>query len=91
MRWDFMKTLKILGVALILCAAAPAQWTTQQSGTTVRFRGVSAVSASVAWASGSGGTFARTTDGGATWHSSVVAGASQLDFRDVQGDRKSVV
>ena len=38
----------------------------------------------IAWASGSGGTYARTTDGGANWEASVVPGASQLDFRDVQ-------
>jgi hypothetical protein len=38
----------------------------------------------IAWASGSGGTYARTTDGGATWHSATVPGASELDFRDVQ-------
>ena len=38
----------------------------------------------VAWASGSNGTYARTTDGGATWQAAVVPGAAQLDFRDVQ-------
>jgi photosystem II stability/assembly factor-like uncharacterized protein len=60
-----------------------AQWTAQSSGSAVRFRGVSAVSQSVAWASGEKGTYARTTDGGATWQASTVAGASELDFRDV--------
>ena len=68
-----------------LCAIVQPQWTTQNSGTTARFRGVSAVSRTVAWASGNGGTYARTTDGGATWQSAVVPGAAQLDFRDVQG------
>jgi photosystem II stability/assembly factor-like uncharacterized protein len=62
---------------------ASAQWTTQPSGTTVRFRGVSAVSQRVAWASGDKGTFARTVDGGMTWASATVPGASELDFRDV--------
>ena len=38
----------------------------------------------IAWASGNGGTYARTTDGGVTWQAAVVPGASQLDFRDVQ-------
>ena len=70
---------------IMLLATLPlAQWTPQQSGTAARFRGVSAVSPMVAWASGSGGTYARTTDGGATWQAAVVAGAAQLDFRDVQ-------
>ena len=50
----------------------------------MRFRGVSAVSPMIAWASGNGGTYARTTDGGATWQSAVMPGAAQLDFRDVQ-------
>lgn len=69
---------------ILLCTAGLAQWTPQQSGTTARFRGVSAVSAKVAWASGIDGTYARTTDGGATWQAAAVPGASQLDFRDVQ-------
>lgn len=60
-----------------------AQWTNQSSGTSVRFRGVSAVSPLVAWASGDKGTVARTVDGGATWRSMVVPGATELDFRDV--------
>jgi photosystem II stability/assembly factor-like uncharacterized protein len=62
---------------------AQAQWKQQASGTSADFRGLSAVSATVAWASGTGGTFARTTDGGATWHAGRVAGAESLDFRDV--------
>jgi len=80
-----MRTIISLPVGgMLLAAVATAQWAPQQSGTTARFRGVSAASRTVAWASGSGGTYARTTDGGATWHSSVMAGAAQLDFRDVE-------
>src|SRR6185503_1029679 len=75
--------LRVLLCVMIFCAAGLAQWKPQQSGTTARFRGVSAVSPMIAWASGSGGTFARTTNGGATWEASVVPDASQLDFRDV--------
>jgi photosystem II stability/assembly factor-like uncharacterized protein len=71
-------------VVVLLSMVCWAQWTKQQSGTTARFRGVSAVSPMIAWASGSGGTYARTTDGGANWKSGVVPDASQLDFRDVQ-------
>lgn len=73
----------LTGVAL-LSAVAAAQWITQPSGTLARFRGVSAASRAVAWASGSGGTYARTTDSGATWQSAVVPDVSQLDFRDVE-------
>lgn len=80
-----MKTSTSLFLCVILlCTAGLAQWAPQRSGTTARFRGVSAATGVVAWASGNGGTYARTTDGGATWQDAVVPGASQLDFRDVQ-------
>src|SRR5215510_14365259 len=61
--------------------AAPS-WTMQTSGVSVRLRGVSAVSESVAWASGAGATVLRTTDGGATWQKLHVTDDT-LDFRDV--------
>ncbi|HLF85332.1 MAG TPA: hypothetical protein VI837_14255 [Blastocatellia bacterium] len=80
-----MKTTTALFLCIILLSTAGlAQWTPQQTGTTARFRGVSTASPMIAWASGAGGTYARTTDGGATWQAAVVPGASQLDFRDVQ-------
>lgn len=60
-----------------------AQWTTQSSGTSVELRGLSAVSLSVAWASGQKGTVIRTTDGGGTWTVATVAGAETLDLRAI--------
>ena len=59
-------------------------WQVQDSGTAASIRGISAVSESVCWFSGSGGTVARTTDGGATWESQPVTGYEALDFRDIQ-------
>ena len=44
-----------------------------------------AVSNSVVWAAGTGGTFVVTTDGGNTWKAGTVPGAENLQFRDVQG------
>ena len=80
-----MKRKLFLLLCIILCShQALAQWKTQESGTSADFRGVSAVNSSVAWASGSKGTYTRTTDGGATWRAQVVPGAEALDFRDVQ-------
>lgn len=64
-------------------ARSESRWEPQASNTKVRFRGVSAVSATVAWASGERGTYARTTDGGLTWQVGVVPEAAELDFRDV--------
>jgi photosystem II stability/assembly factor-like uncharacterized protein len=62
---------------------AQAQWMPQDSRTKARLRGISPVSRDIAWASGSGGTCLRTTDGGTTWVVRSVPGASGLDFRDV--------
>jgi photosystem II stability/assembly factor-like uncharacterized protein len=59
--------------------------TPQNSGTTQSLIAVSPVNKRVVWASGRGGTFAVTTDGGATWRSGVVPGAESLQFRDVEG------
>src|SRR5947209_7804604 len=77
-------------VAMLLPGATSAQWTPQRSNTTADLRGVSAVSARVAWASGTGGTVLRTTDGGRTWRADTVPGAGALDFRDVHGVSASV-
>jgi photosystem II stability/assembly factor-like uncharacterized protein len=80
----FKTTIYITLLLFISAAEARAQgWVAQTSGTTVRLRGVSAVNARVAWASGAGGTYARTTDGGRTWQAGQVPGAAELDFRDV--------
>jgi len=83
------KTILLLTICLsaalgaVLSVIAMAQWTPQTSGTTARLRGVSAVNAKVAWASGSRGTYVRTIDGGASWQAGTVPGAERLDFRDV--------
>jgi photosystem II stability/assembly factor-like uncharacterized protein len=57
----------------------------QRSGTASRLQAISPVSDRIAWASGVGGTYAVTTDGGDTWRSGVVPGADSLEFRDVEG------
>lgn len=64
--------------------------TPQNSGTTLGLISVSPVNSRVVWASGRGGTFAVTVDGGQTWRAGVVPGAEQLQFRDVQGVSDSV-
>ena len=55
----------------------------QISNTKESLRGVSAVSRSVAWASGTHGTYLRTLDGGGTWTPAQVPDAATLDFRAV--------
>ena len=64
--------------------------TPQNSGTTQGLIAVSPVNSRVVWASGRGGTFLLTTDGGATWKGAVVPGAEALQFRDVQGVSEKV-
>ena len=55
----------------------------QQSNTTALLIGISPVNERVVWVSGARGTYARTTDGGATWVAAQVPGAETLQFRDV--------
>lgn len=57
--------------------------TPQISGTDQLLIAVSPVDEQTAWASGAGGTFVRTEDGGETWMSGVVPGTDSLQFRDV--------
>ncbi|PYS69435.1 MAG: oxidoreductase, partial [Acidobacteria bacterium] len=71
----------LFSIVAVLLISAP-HWTTQKSGVTARLRGVSAVNQKVAWASGSGSTVLRTTDGGATWQKIFVS-SEALDFRDI--------
>jgi photosystem II stability/assembly factor-like uncharacterized protein len=68
-------------IVVVYALTAP-RWTTQTSGVNARLRGVSAVSERVVWASGSGATVLRTTDGGATWQKLNVT-SEALDFRDI--------
>ena len=67
---------------LSLPAFAQQPWTPVSSGTTAELRGLSVVSASVAWASGARGTVLRMSDG-AQWQAISVPGAEKLDFRDI--------
>jgi photosystem II stability/assembly factor-like uncharacterized protein len=55
----------------------------QSSGVTARLRGISAVNARVAWASGAANTILRTEDGGATWALVTSPTLDRLDFRDI--------
>ena len=54
------------------------------TGSTSHFRALSAVSADVAWVGGYDGVVLRTVNGGRTWKDVSPAGASSLQFRDIQ-------
>jgi photosystem II stability/assembly factor-like uncharacterized protein len=84
------RTFAILLIATFASAVSFAQESTHQpkltpqtSGTTQLLISVSPVNDRVVWASGQGGTYVVTTDGGTHWKAAVVPGAEALEFRDV--------
>jgi len=85
--------LALCGAIGVVSAAQPqVKLEPQDSGTTVRLRGISAVDANIAWASGREGTVLRTLDGGKHWTQVSVPDAKDLDFRDIEAfDAKTAV
>jgi photosystem II stability/assembly factor-like uncharacterized protein len=82
----------VLAVAATSVAFKPATppgnrdfaWQLTPTGSTARLRGLSVVSSSVVWTSGSMGTVLRTVNGGATWQSVGPPETSTLQFRDIE-------
>lgn len=88
-RWrkenNFVKLIKAVWIFIMfLSIPASAQWQKQNVETKASLRGLSVVSEKVVWASGTGGTVLRTTDGGANWSVTKVPNAEKLDFRDIE-------
>ncbi len=79
MRLHHLWLVLALGINLFAQQAIPAD-----SHTTESLRGVGLLAHGIAWASGTHGTYLRSTDGGHTWSAAQVPGAASLDFRDVQ-------
>jgi photosystem II stability/assembly factor-like uncharacterized protein len=80
-----MRFLLTLFATALATASAFAQTVrqTQSSNTTESLRGASAVSQTVAWVSGTHGTYLRTINAGHTWITAQVPDATTLDFRGV--------
>jgi photosystem II stability/assembly factor-like uncharacterized protein len=89
------RLLLLLGLLAVVATSAAFttkhgesfSWVVTPTGTTAHFRGLSAVSAQVAWVSGytaTNGVVLRTTDGGATWQSVGPPDAAGLQFRDIE-------
>ena len=76
--------MKFAAAGLLAVVSFAQSWTPQTSHTAASLRGLSAVDERTVWASGTGGTYLRTTDGGATWTAASVPGADSLDFRGVR-------
>jgi len=80
MKWFF------LCWGLMVLHAATAQkpsWQEVQTPVKASLRGLSPVSDLVCWASGSGGTWLKTIDGGQSWVHGVIAGLDTVDFRSI--------
>ena len=77
-------SLRLCGLIVILSIAVSAQWVKQTVNTTASLRGLSVVNEKVIWASGTGGTLIKTTDGGKNWSVMQVPDAAKLDFRDIE-------
>jgi photosystem II stability/assembly factor-like uncharacterized protein len=83
-----MRTLSIAllcaGATLASCTNTPlAVVNTAEIQSTPSLRGLSRVDAQHAWVSGSGGTVARSADGGQSWELVQPSDVGELDFRDV--------
>lgn len=79
-----MRFLKIISCAGLLWMALAVQAQSPslqllQSGKRVSLRGLSVVNDSLVWASGSGGTVARSADGGRSWTWLTVPGYEKRD------------
>jgi photosystem II stability/assembly factor-like uncharacterized protein len=74
----------VVGVSLASAGRPGYAWQDTPTGSAARLRGLSAVSQTTAWASGSLGTVLRTTDRGATWQQVGPPGTQDLQFRDIE-------
>jgi photosystem II stability/assembly factor-like uncharacterized protein len=81
-----LAVLSLAGSAAALASGAGPgySWHDTTTGSAASLRGLSAVSASTAWSSGSGGTVLRTVDRGATWQAVGPPGTDGLQFRDIE-------
>ena len=81
-----MKNLLFSIVATLWTSLSIAQnldWNQFQTPVKASLRGLSPISDQVCWASGSGGIWLKTEDGGASWQSGTVAGLDTVDFRSI--------
>ncbi|MDG4821636.1 oxidoreductase [Asanoa sp. WMMD1127] len=77
-------SLGVLAVSTGFTHTPSPSWELSPTGSTARLRGLSVVSASTVWASGSEGTVLRTVNGGRTWSSVGPPDTAALQFRDIE-------
>ncbi|MDQ2984022.1 MAG: oxidoreductase [Actinomycetota bacterium] len=79
-----MAMVGVAGASLATAGGSGYAWHLTPTGSDARLRGLSAVSANAAWASGSLGTVLRTVNRGSTWEQVGPPGTQDLQFRDVE-------
>lgn len=79
-----LKLPLIFCLVFILSTISNAQWQRQNIETKASLRGLAVVDDNVIWASGTGGSFLKTIDGGKTWTVGKIPDAEKLDFRDIE-------
>jgi photosystem II stability/assembly factor-like uncharacterized protein len=82
-RHHFLPRAAVAALLVAVAAPASAQWQLATVNTRAEFRGLNLVGNHVAWASGTRGTVARSTDGGRSWTLFHVPGADSLDLRSI--------
>lgn len=89
--YNIGKLLRPLSLWMPLSLGLAQSWQPLESGVSVPLRGLWAVNANLAFASGAQGTILKTTDGGATWRRTGPAGVADLDFRDLEAVNETTV
>ncbi len=88
----FIKRVFLFAFCITLSVFSISQQTSikiLESGKRVSLRGLSVVDDNIIWASGSGGSVARSTDGGNTFTWMKVPGYEKSDFRDIEAFDKN--
>ena len=84
---NYIYLLIVLILTLSSCESSdqpqPPHWESLYPNTSASFRGLSAVSNQVCWASGTNGTIIKTINGGQTWSVTTLQHYDSVDFRDI--------
>jgi photosystem II stability/assembly factor-like uncharacterized protein len=85
---NYLFYLITIGLFLFSGCSKSYKFETLQLPSSNSFRGISVVTESIVWVSGSGGAIFRTVDKGQSWEKKEISTTSTIDFRDVQALNK---
>ncbi|AWW30614.1 photosystem II stability/assembly factor-like protein [Echinicola strongylocentroti] len=90
--WVFFSLLFSCNAPKSTESSSPMGWREVTTPTEASLRGLSPLTADIAWATGSNGRWMLTMDGGEHWDEGVIAGLDTVDFRDIEAfDAKTAV